>query len=120
MQILALAEPPKNLLIYHARLKPGSHTAYNEIEQDIARDCAELGFPHPYLGIEPLSGPEEVWFLSGWRAEAELKQGVNSRIRDVLDLMQLDEIIPIFDDEQTALAALNNPDLRYRQAATQN
>jgi anti-anti-sigma regulatory factor len=46
--------------------------------------------------------------------------GVNSRIRDVLDLMQLDEIIPIFDDEQTALAALNNPDLRYRQAATQN
>jgi anti-anti-sigma factor len=43
--------------------------------------------------------------------------GVNSRIRDVLELMQLDEIIPIFDDEQTALAALDNPDLPYRQAA---
>ncbi len=74
MQILALAEPPHNLLIYHAHLKPGSHTAYDEIEQDIARDCAELGFPHPYLGIEPLSGPEEVWFLTAWGAEAELKQ----------------------------------------------
>ena len=47
MQILALAEPPHNLLIYHARLKPGCHTAYDEIEQDIARDCAELGFPLP-------------------------------------------------------------------------
>ena len=42
---------------------------------------------------------------------------VNRRIRDVLELMQLDEIIPIFDDEQAALAALDNPDLPYRQAA---
>lgn len=34
----------------------------------------ELGFPHAYLAIEPLTGPQEVWFLNAWESEAEQKQ----------------------------------------------
>jgi hypothetical protein len=74
MQILAQSRPPQILQVYRDPLKPGSHAAYREIEQDIARACAELGFPHPYLAIEPLTGPEEVWFFNGWDSEAEQKQ----------------------------------------------
>ena len=74
MQILAQSRPPQILQIYRDLLKPGSHAAYGEIEQDIARLSAELRFPHPYLAIEPLTGPEEVWFFNGWESAAEQKQ----------------------------------------------
>jgi len=74
MQILAQPKPPQILQIYRERLKPQSHAAYGVVEQDIARVCAELGFPHSYLGIEPLTGPEEVWFLNGWESDAEQRQ----------------------------------------------
>jgi hypothetical protein len=74
MQIFSQSQPPQILQIYRDRLKPGSHVAYREIEQDIARVCADLGFPHAYLAIEPLMGPEEVWFLNGWESAAEQKQ----------------------------------------------
>ncbi len=66
--------PPLILQIYRDRLKPQSRGAYDEVERDIARACVELGFPHAYLAIEPLAGPEEVWFLNGWESEAEQKQ----------------------------------------------
>src|ERR1700736_2146676 len=74
MQVGAQSQPPQILQIYRDLLKPGSRAAYSEVEQDIARACAELGFPHPYLAIEPLTGPEEVWFLNGWESAAEQKQ----------------------------------------------
>ena len=38
--------------------------SYGKIEQDISRAGAELGFPHPYLAIESLTGQEEVWFFN--------------------------------------------------------
>lgn len=78
MPIVAPAQPAHILQIYRDRLKPWGHAAYAKIERDIARDCAELGFPHPYLAIEPLTGPEEVWFLNGWSSEAEQKQVANA------------------------------------------
>src|SRR5260370_33317394 len=74
MQILTQPHPRQILQIYRDRLKPGSHAAYGEIERDIARACAELEFPHPYLAIEPLTGPGEVWFLNRWESEAEQKR----------------------------------------------
>jgi hypothetical protein len=74
MQILTQPHPRQILQIYRDRLKPGSHAAYGEIERDIALACAELEFPHPYLAIEPLTGPGEVWFLNRWESEAEQKR----------------------------------------------
>lgn len=74
MQISAQSQPPQILQIYRDFLKSGSHTAYQEVERDIAGVCVELGFPHAYLAIEPLTGPQEVWFLNAWESEAEQKQ----------------------------------------------
>lgn len=66
--------PPQILQIYRDFLRPGSDAAYAKIEQDAARTCKELGCPHPYLAIESLSGPKEVWFFNGYVSAAEQKQ----------------------------------------------
>jgi hypothetical protein len=68
------ATPPQLLQIHRERLKPGREAAYRAIEADTARICAEIGCPHPYLGIEALTGPTEVWFLNGYDSEADQKQ----------------------------------------------
>ena len=71
---------PPLLLIYRDFLKPGVESAYNAIEREIARLMRDAGpltsersaqFPNAYLGIEPLSGPAEVWFLTAWETMAE-------------------------------------------------
>jgi hypothetical protein len=82
MQIIAQSRPPQILQIYRDPLKPGSHSAYREIEQDIARVCGVLGFPHPYPAIEPLTGPEEVWFLNGWESTADQKQVAEAYVKN--------------------------------------
>lgn len=42
---------------------------------------------------------------------------MNHRVREVLELTRLDQIISTFEDEQSALAALRDPDLRQPTAA---
>ena len=42
---------------------------------------------------------------------------INSRVREVLELTTLDEIIPLFDDEQAALAALRDAEIGERARA---
>lgn len=74
MQIAAHPQPPPILQIHREALKPGSEAAYRENEEDTARICAELGCPHPYLGIESLTGSKEVWFFNGYESSAEQKQ----------------------------------------------
>ncbi len=34
----------------------------------------QIQFPNSYLAIEPLTGPSEVWFLTGWNSIAEIEQ----------------------------------------------
>jgi hypothetical protein len=63
--------PPEILQIHRERLKPGAEAAYAESERRIADRCSELGCPHPYLGIESVTGPREVWFFNGYESEAE-------------------------------------------------
>jgi hypothetical protein len=64
-------------------LKPGNEAAYREVEEDTARLMREalpltseqqVQFPNPYRAVEPLTGPREVWFLTGWNSMADYKQ----------------------------------------------
>ncbi|HEX5432078.1 MAG TPA: hypothetical protein VFW83_08940 [Bryobacteraceae bacterium] len=66
--------PPSILQIYREILKPGARDAFAKIEEQAARICADLNCPHPYLGIESLTGPEEVWFLNGYESQQEIEQ----------------------------------------------
>jgi hypothetical protein len=83
MELFAQLHPPPILLIHRDLLKPGNEAAYREIEGDTARLMREAGpltseqqvqFPNPYLAVEPLTGPKEVWFLTGWNSAADYEQ----------------------------------------------
>jgi hypothetical protein len=69
------AQPPPQILFVHRDfLKPGSDTAYRQIEDDAARICVDSRCPHPYVGMESLTGPKEAWWLNGFGSPGELKQ----------------------------------------------
>lgn len=74
MQISAQEQPPQILQIYREAITPGNEAAYTAVEEEITRICFELKCPHPYLGIESLTGPKEVWFFNGYRSTAEQQQ----------------------------------------------
>lgn len=72
---LVMPEPPARILqIYRDSVKEGGEDAYKAIEEDAARACADLRFPHPHLAIESLTGPKEVWWLNAFESEAERQQ----------------------------------------------
>jgi hypothetical protein len=67
-------DPPAILQIYRVSLKPGTEISFDAIERQIAALCASLKCPHPYLGLESITGPKEVWFLNGYRSADEQKE----------------------------------------------
>ena len=91
MHIAAQSESPQILQIFREALKSGSKDAYRRIEERTARLSAELGCPHPYLGIESLTGSKEVWWLNGYTSAAERKQVVDDYPRNTRLLAALKE-----------------------------
>jgi hypothetical protein len=65
---------PTILQIYREFWKPGSIAANRKIETEASRICIKLKCPHPYLGLESLTGPTEVWFLNGYDSSTEQAQ----------------------------------------------
>jgi hypothetical protein len=85
--------PPQILQIHRDFLRSGSEAAYAKIEQDAARVCAGLGCPHPYLAIESVSGPKEVWFFNGYVSAAEQKQTGDAYAKNPTLVAALNEIV---------------------------
>jgi hypothetical protein len=77
MQTGAPLQPPQILQIHREALKPGSEAAYRAIEEELTRICLRLTCPHPYLGIESVTGPKEVWFFNGYQSPPEQKKVVD-------------------------------------------
>lgn len=65
---------PRILYVSREFWKAGHETPLNRIESEAARVCIGLGVPHPYLGIESLTGPKEVWYVNGFASTEELEQ----------------------------------------------
>jgi hypothetical protein len=65
---------PRILYISRQFWKSGHEAALNLIEAKAARVCIGLGVPHPYLGIESLTGSKEVWYINGFASREELVQ----------------------------------------------
>jgi hypothetical protein len=65
---------PEILQIYRDFPRPGCEDAFRAVEEDAARVCTELRFPHAHLAIESLIGPKEVWWLNAFDSEAERQQ----------------------------------------------
>jgi len=63
----AYASDTQLLYVYRDFVRPGAEARYIEIEQDAARICRDLKCPHPYIGIESLTGPKQCW----WQCETQ-------------------------------------------------
>ncbi len=111
MQIAPRPQPPQILQIFREPLKPGSEAAYGEIEAGTARLCAELKCPHPYLGIESLAEPKEVWFFNGYESTAEQKQVVDDYAKNAPLLAALEK------NSKTSEVLLHDLQNRLDQAA---
>lgn len=92
MPLAPSAQPSQILQIYRDFLKPQSGVAYRTIEEDAARVCARLICPNPYLAIESLTGPTEVWYLNGYRSAAH-ETSVARGYQENLPLMAALEVI---------------------------
>jgi hypothetical protein len=77
-QLLAQHVPPRILYIYRDSLKRGVDSTYRAIEDQGAQICADLKCPNPYLALEALSGPHEVWWLNAFAGEADTTRVVNA------------------------------------------
>ena len=83
--LLALLSPPlraqgpapRFMYIYRDSLRRGVDSAYRVIEDDGAQICADLRCPNPYIAIESLSGPHEVWWLNVFATEADTARVAN-------------------------------------------
>jgi hypothetical protein len=83
--LLALLSPPlraqgpapRFMYIYRDSLRRGVDSAYRVIEEDGAQICADLRCPNPYIAIESLSGPHEVWWLNVFATEADTARVAN-------------------------------------------
>jgi hypothetical protein len=74
LQTSARAQAPRILYISREFWKSGHEAALNRIEVEAARTCIGLGVPHPYLGLESLTGSKEVWYINGFASTEELAQ----------------------------------------------
>jgi hypothetical protein len=87
------ASAPRILQIYRDALKRGAGAAYGRIEEEAARTCRALGCPHPYLAIESLTGPKEVWFLNAYGSNEERKRVADDYARNRTLMAALEKIV---------------------------
>lgn len=83
MNLMAQAQPGAVLVIYRDFIKPGNAAAYRTIERDTARLMREAApfyseqavrFPNAYLAAEPLTGLQEIWFLTMWKSQRDYEK----------------------------------------------
>src|SRR5215467_3832600 len=59
------APPPALLQIYRDPVKPSRMAEYSRIESEAALASARAS-AWPYLAAQTMTGPQEVWFISGF------------------------------------------------------
>ena len=84
--------PPQILQIFRDWPRPGREAEFRAVEEDAARACAELGFPHAHLAMESLSGPQEVWWLNAFESEADRQQVTRAYERNAPVVRALEQI----------------------------
>ena len=66
--------PPKWMTIQREVVKPGKEPAHMRLETEWSRALEAAKFPVPLLGLTSMSGANEVWFLQGFAAAADMQK----------------------------------------------
>jgi hypothetical protein len=75
------APPPAVLQIYRDPVKPSKMSEYSRIEGDAAQACAKAS-TWPYLALQSMTGPQEVWFISGFDSYAAMERSAEPFARN--------------------------------------
>jgi hypothetical protein len=112
---MAQARPPQILEVSRDYLKPDAVAANRKLERRAEDLCRTLGFTHPYLTIESVSGPAEMWYLNGFDSEAEVEKLRREYQQNTKLLAALDDItrqkVPLKRLESTDEFVNYRPDL---------
>jgi hypothetical protein len=74
MESVAQDRPAQILEIYRDYLKLEGVPANRKLEKRAEHLCRTLGFRHPYLTIESVSPPAEMWYFNGFESQAEVEK----------------------------------------------
>jgi hypothetical protein len=72
--IPAYAQTPHILQVSRDVLKPGTEPDYAKIEDDAVKLCVSMHCPNPYLALETVDDPKEVWIINGFDSEDQARQ----------------------------------------------
>jgi hypothetical protein len=112
---MAQARPPHILYISRDYLKADAVAANRKLERRAEDLCRTFGFTHPYLTIESVSGPAEMWYLNGFDSQAEVEKLTREYQQNTKLLAALDDItrqkVPLKRLESTDEFVNYRPDL---------
>lgn len=86
------AAPPPMLQIYRDPVKPSKMAEYSRIESEAAQACARAS-TWPYLAIQSITGPQEVWFISGFDSYAAMERSAEPFARNALLSAELNRLL---------------------------
>ena len=108
--------PPAILQVYRDQVKPGKMAEYARVEGDAAHACARAG-TWPYLTIQAITGPQEVWFVSGFDSYAAMEKSAEPFARSATLAAELGKLM------EAKASLVNDPHtvfLEYREDLGRN
>jgi hypothetical protein len=108
--------PPDILQIYREPVKPGKMAEYKRLEAEAAMACSRAN-TWPYVTMEGISGPQEVWFVSGFDSYAAMERSAGPFVRNAT---LANELSRIMDTKSNLVAESRAVFLRYRQELGNN
>ena len=84
--------PPAVLQIYRDQVKPSKMAEFARIEGEAAQVCARAS-TWPYLTIQTMTGPQEVWFISGFDSYAAMEHSAGPFNRNAALAAELNRLL---------------------------
>ena len=115
-QIAPVTPAPEILQISRDPVKPGKIAEYTKIEGEAAMACYHAN-TWPYMTLQSITGPQEVWFVSGFDSYASMEKSAEPFARNstlAADLGRLTEA------KSNLVSDPNTVFLRYREDLSRN
>ena len=115
-QLAPVWAPPEILQLYRDPVKPGKLADYAKLENEAAHACSRAN-TWPYLTLQAVTGPQEVWFVSGFESYAAMEKSAEPFVRNTALAADMGRLMEnkanLVSDPQTVF-------LRYRDDLSRN
>ena len=115
-QQVQVPPPPDILQIYREPVKPGKMAEYKRVEAEAAMACSRAN-TWPYMTLQAISGPQEVWFVSGFDSYAAMERSAEPFVRNAALGSELGRIM---DSKSNLVSDPRTVFLRYREELGHN